>query len=163
MKLRALPSLDADQRIDPAAGAGQPPQSENERPPATALGAGPRSDLRLHPRVQSRTAEVAAIALFDLDGTITRRDTYLAYLLGFLGRHPERWPRAGALPLAVVSHLAGWRSNTWLKTTFLRAVLGGVPRRRLEAWSNSFLDGVLSVGLWPGALKSDRGTSRRRS
>ena len=31
--------------------------------------------------------------MFDLDGTITRRDTYLAYLLGFLGRHPERWSR----------------------------------------------------------------------
>jgi phosphatidylglycerophosphatase C len=157
MNLRALRSLDADQRFDPAAGARQPPQSENERPPATAPGAGPRSDLRFHPRVRSRTAEVAAIALFDLDGTITRRDTYLAYLLGFLVRHPKRWPRAAALPLAVVSHLAGWRSNTWLKATFLRAVLGGVPRSRLEAWTNSFLDGVLSVGLRPGALKAIEG------
>ena len=73
---------------------------------------------------------MGAVAVFDLDGTITRRDTYLAYLLGFLGRHPERWSRAAPLPFAVLYHLAGWRSNTWLKTTFLRAVLGaeGVSR-----------------------------------
>jgi HAD superfamily hydrolase (TIGR01490 family) len=95
-----------------------------------------------------------SIALFDLDGTITRRDTYLAYLLGFLARHPERWPRAAPLPLAVLCHIAGWRGNTWLKTTFLRTVLGGVPRSRLESWTDSFLDRVLSRGLRAGALET---------
>ena len=93
-----------------------------------------------------------SVALFDLDGTITRRDTYLAYLLGFLARHPERWPRAAPLPFAVLWHLAGRRGNTWLKTAFLRAVLGGVPRSRLEAWTESFLNHVLSRGLRAGAL-----------
>jgi len=33
------------------------------------------------------------IAIFDLDGTITRRDTYAAYLLGYLRRHPLLWRR----------------------------------------------------------------------
>jgi haloacid dehalogenase-like hydrolase len=94
------------------------------------------------------------VALFDLDGTITRRGTYISYLLGFLARHPERWPRAAPLPLAVVCHLACWRDITWLKTTLLRAVLGGVPRSRLESWTDSFLDRVLSVGLRAGALKA---------
>jgi HAD superfamily hydrolase (TIGR01490 family) len=89
--------------------------------------------------------------VFDLDGTITRRDTYLAYLLGFLARHPERWSRAAPLPFAVLYHLAGWRSNTWLKTTFLRAILGGVPRHQLESWTESFLQHVLNNGLRSGA------------
>jgi HAD superfamily hydrolase (TIGR01490 family) len=87
------------------------------------------------------------LALFDLDGTITRRDTYLAYLVGFLVRHPTRLPRALPLPLAVAWHLAGWRDNTWLKTTFLKAVLGGVPRSSLKAWTEVFLERVLQKGL----------------
>jgi phosphatidylglycerophosphatase C len=94
---------------------------------------------------------LGAVALFDLDGTITRRDTYLAYLLGFLARHPERWSRAAPLPLAVLCHVAGCRSNTWLKTTFLRAVLGGVPRHQLASWTESFVHGVLNGGLRSGA------------
>ena len=94
--------------------------------------------------------------LFDLDGTITRRDTYLAYLLGFLARHPGRLPRAAPLPLAVLRHRAGRRDNTWLKTTFLRAVLGGVPRSLLEAWTRTFLDRVLATGLRARRARHDR-------
>ena len=33
------------------------------------------------------------LALFDLDGTITRRDTLLPYVAGFLLRHPARLAR----------------------------------------------------------------------
>ena len=93
-----------------------------------------------------------AVALFDLDGTITRRDTYLAYLMGFLLRHPERLLRAAPLPFAVLRHFAGQRDNTWLKATFLRAILSGVPRHVLEAWTERFLDRVLASGLRPGSL-----------
>ena len=93
-----------------------------------------------------------AVALFDLDGTITRRDTYLAYLMGFLLRHPERLLRAAPLPFAVLRHFAGQRDNTWLKATFLRAILSGVPRHLLEAWTERFLDRVLASGLRPGSL-----------
>ena len=96
----------------------------------------------------------ASVALFDLDGTVTRRDTYLAYLVGFLARHPERWLRAAPLPVAVHCHLVGWRSNTWLKTTFLRAVLGGVQRQRLDSWTEAFLERVLRRGLRTGALQT---------
>jgi phosphatidylglycerophosphatase C len=104
-------------------------------PPARAIGAG-------------------AVALFDLDGTITLRDAYLAYLLGFLLRHPERLLRAAPLPFAVLRHFAGQRDNTWLKTTFLRAILSRVPRHVLESWTESFLDRVLANGLRPGARKA---------
>jgi HAD superfamily hydrolase (TIGR01490 family) len=95
-----------------------------------------------------------ALVLFDLDGTITRRDTYLAYLLGFLARHPERLMRAAPLSLAVLRYLIGERDNTWLKTTFLRAILGGMPRSLLESWTKVFLDRVLTRGLRAGSLKA---------
>jgi phosphatidylglycerophosphatase C len=93
-----------------------------------------------------------AIALFDLDGTITRRDTYLAYLLGFLARHPGRLARAAPLAGALSLYAAGQRDNTWLKTTFLHAILGGLELSALEAWTESFLDRLLERGLRPRAL-----------
>jgi hypothetical protein len=98
------------------------------------------------------------LALFDLDGTITRRDTYLAYLLGFLARHPERWPRATPLPLAVLGYLLGVRDNTWLKTTFLRAILGGAPRSLLASWTEIFLNQMLDSGLRPGRSRRSSAT-----
>lgn len=88
-----------------------------------------------------------AVALFDLDGTITRRDTYLAYLIGYLLRHPSRLFRTVPLAWAVALHKAGRRDNTWLKIRFLRAILGGVERASLERWTDAFLDRTLGYGL----------------
>lgn len=87
------------------------------------------------------------VALFDLDGTLTRRDTYLAYLLGFLARRPQRWWQVAPLGCAVLAHLTGRRDNTWLKTTFLRRVMGGEERETVKAWTTTFLDRVWRTGL----------------
>lgn len=87
------------------------------------------------------------VILFDLDGTLTRRDTYLAYLLGFLARRPQRWWQVAPLGGSVVLHFAGWRDNTWLKTTFLRRVLGGEEREAVKAWTTIFLDRVWRTGF----------------
>lgn len=99
------------------------------------------------PGREPKAGPALALALFDLDGTITRRDTYLAYLLGYLLRHPGRLLRAIPLSWAVALHFAGRRDNTWLKTTFLRAILGGVERASLQHWTEAFLDRTLRYGL----------------
>lgn len=93
------------------------------------------------------------IVFFDLDGTITRRDTYVVYLLGFLVRRPWHFARQ-AVPLAwaVALHWAGLRDNTWLKCTFLARILGGRPRAELEDWTVRFVDGLLRRGLRSQAL-----------
>lgn len=92
-------------------------------------------------------ADRAAIAVFDLDHTITRRDTFLPWLTGILIRHPARWPASLPLPLAVLRHKSGRRDNHWLKTTFLGAIVGGLERPPLEAWSAQFLDTLIARGL----------------
>lgn len=93
-----------------------------------------------------------AVAIFDLDGTITARDTFSRYLLGYLRRHPRRWPRL--LPLAVAgagfaSALAG---NTRMKQAALRAVLGGVHRAEIQAWSARFVSHCIDTMLRRGAI-----------
>jgi len=61
------------------------------------------------------------ISIFDLDGTLTKTDTYLPYLIGFLKRNPRRWLKAIILPFAVVMFYLKIRNNEWLKTIFLQS------------------------------------------
>ena len=91
-------------------------------------------------------------AIFDLDGTVTRRDTYIAFLAAFLRAHPGRLPATVMLPFATVMHLAGMRDNTWLKRFFLRTVMRGAAREEVDRCAGVFLDRLLKSGINPGAL-----------
>lgn len=94
------------------------------------------------------------ITFFDLDGTLTRGDTYLTYLLGFLCRQPRRWPRALLLPPATIPYFLGLRDNTWLKTTFLKIVLGGVARAEIDAWTDRYLEHLLVAEIQAGGREA---------
>ncbi len=93
------------------------------------------------------------VAVFDLDGTLTRYDTYLRYLIGFLLRNPCRVFRTALLPFDVIAHKIGARDNTWLKKRFLSAILSGLTDEDLHAWTHSFVDTLVARGLRPGALE----------
>ncbi len=91
------------------------------------------------------------LAVFDLDGTITRHDTLLPYLTGFLLRHPWRLPRL----LLLVRPLARYpfeRDRGVLKGALIHAVLGGLARAQLAAWSAAYVPRVLRAGLYREAL-----------
>jgi len=87
------------------------------------------------------------ISIFDLDGTLTKSDTYLPYLIGFLKRNPKRWLKAIVLPFAVVMFYLKMRNNQWLKTIFLSVVLGGETKESIMAWNKIFLDKLFAEGL----------------
>ena len=87
------------------------------------------------------------ISIFDLDGTLTKSDTYLAYLIGFLKRNPKRWFKALILPFAVVIFYLKIRDNQWLKTIFLTIILGGETKNNILAWNKIFLDKLFTKGL----------------
>lgn len=92
------------------------------------------------------------VAVFDLDYTLTRHYTFLCYLLGFLVRHPWRLLRCFHLPVLVLLFYWGKLSNSELKQSFLHAVLGGVQRTALHAWTKRFLDWLISNGMYQEAL-----------
>ena len=94
---------------------------------------------------------VTAIAVFDLDGTVTRRDTFVPYLRGWLRRHPARRRRLAILA-AVIRYLATGRDRGRLKCELLRACMGGAGRAEVDAWSDEFVAGLDLGGLCPGAL-----------
>ncbi|MGH7232969.1 MAG: HAD family hydrolase [Nitrospiraceae bacterium] len=92
------------------------------------------------------------LAVFDLDGTLTRRDSYLPYLIGFLVRHPRRLVRTLHLPWQVCRFVIGGISNTDLKRQFLHACLGGVRRAEVRRWTEAFVDGLIARGFRRDAL-----------
>ena len=87
-------------------------------------------------------AKSPCIAVFDLDGTLTWRDTLVPYLIGYAARHPARWLGLWRVPVALVYYLASRRDRGRLKSRLIQAVMGGEPRPRIDAWSESFVDGL---------------------
>jgi len=94
------------------------------------------------------------IAIFDLDSTITRKDTYLAFLISLLLAKPWRLTRCLHLPVAIILHKTGLRNNSWLKAIFLRAIAGGLDRNNIEVCADRFLNKLQHNGLRPGALRA---------
>lgn len=91
------------------------------------------------------------LAVFDLDGTITRHDTFVPYLRGWLRRHPERrgwWPAVRA----VLRFLCAGRDRGRLKSDLLKGYAAGADRAAVEAWSDEFVAGLGAADFRPGAL-----------
>jgi HAD superfamily hydrolase (TIGR01490 family) len=94
----------------------------------------------------------APLAVFDLDGTITRRDSLVPYLAGYLREHPLR---ASRLPLALpamLSFLAGRGDRGRLKGSLLHHLMGGLNKAEISAWSEQFAPQLIREGLFAEAL-----------
>ena len=91
------------------------------------------------------------IAVFDLDGTVTRRDTFVPYLRGWLRRHPARKRRLAVIA-ALIRYFATGRDRGRLKSDLLRACMGGATRTEVDAWSDEFATRLGGARLCPGAL-----------
>ena len=91
------------------------------------------------------------LAVFDLDGTITRRDTFLPFLWGWQRRNRRRsWLRG--LALSFWHYLAGERDRGRLKSELIRRLMSGATRTEVEAWSRQFVEGLDDRMLCAGAL-----------
>ena len=92
------------------------------------------------------------LAVFDLDGTITRHDTLVQYVLGYLKSRP--WRLFGfllAVP-AVVLYLLRLSDRGALKGAVMHWTLGGSSRRDLDAWTAQFVPRLLEHGVFHKAL-----------
>lgn len=92
------------------------------------------------------------LAIFDLDGTITRHDTLWPFIRGFLRRHPGRWWRLAPCLAPLMRYLWGPHDRGVLKGAILRWTLGGMPRAALAAWSAEFTARLVREGLYAEAL-----------
>jgi phosphatidylglycerophosphatase C len=94
------------------------------------------------------TGEVARpVAAFDLDGTLTHRDTLLPFLHRAVGRgRTYRALLASSLPLARAAALGGAHRDV-AKAAVLRGVLAGTPVDGLAEAAESFADHVVAQRL----------------
>jgi len=93
------------------------------------------------------TPTIDGIAVFDLDGTLTRHDTFVPYLLGWAGRHPARLPGLAAVPLYLIGYLLDGRDRGRLKARLLRRFMGGALRAEVDAWTRDFVAATLRTRL----------------
>ncbi len=99
------------------------------------------------------SVEKQTVVIFDLDKTITKKDTYTVFLIYLLRMHPVRLSRCGFLPIAVVMHKMGLKDNSWLKVTFLKAIAGGIKKNQLDICIDQFLKRLLTQGICNKALQ----------
>jgi phosphatidylglycerophosphatase C len=90
--------------------------------------------------------------VFDLDGTLTRHDTLLPYLTGFLRQDPQRVVRLARVLPVLAGFAVGRADRGALKSAAIRAVLGGRTRAELEAWTGEFVSQLIPGGLYRDAL-----------
>ena len=95
------------------------------------------------------------LAVFDLDGTLTRRDTFFPFVLGLLWRHPSRWPRV----LLLISPVAGYllrRDRGALKGGILHTLFDGLAREQVELWAQAFAAAVVPTRMFSQAVAAFR-------
>jgi phosphatidylglycerophosphatase C len=95
------------------------------------------------------------IAIFDLDGTITHRDTLFPLVLRHLSQRPLRLLRL-SLVLPAVVRFAFDRDRAALKQSLLRATLRGISRAELDATSRRFVTDTIRQGCFADALAAIR-------
>ncbi len=93
------------------------------------------------------------IGLFDLDGTITRHDTLVPYILGFCLRRPHRLLGLLRMPWALLRYGLEDRDRGALKRTLIKATLRGASRAEIARWNERWVPRLLRRGVHPEALK----------
>ena len=95
------------------------------------------------------------IAIFDLDGTITHRDTLFPLVLRQLARKPWNLLRLLAVAPAALRYLFDHDRGA-LKQSLLRATLRGVSRAELAAVSTEFVRDTIDRRCFRDALSAIR-------
>jgi HAD superfamily hydrolase (TIGR01490 family) len=95
------------------------------------------------------------IAIFDLDGTITRHDTLFPLVLRQLSRRPWRLLRLLRVIPAALRFFAD-RDRALLKQSLLRATLRGTPRADIQALAVGFVRDTIARGCFHDALATIR-------
>jgi phosphatidylglycerophosphatase C len=85
-----------------------------------------------------RSTKPRRLAVFDLDGTLTRADTFGPFVLGLLRRHPARVLRLPLLLFPSLGFLLRFTGRGELKAAVLRLLFGKLPRAAVDAFAAGY-------------------------
>ena len=94
------------------------------------------------------------IVFFDLDGTITQRDTYKEILVYGLIKRPWRAPLIALSVYDFILHKAGKRTNTHVKQRLLYRIFGNIPLDKIASMSQGYAKFVVKYGVKKQALEA---------
>lgn len=101
------------------------------------------------------------LAIFDLDGTITRHDTLAPYALGYvMRRRPWRLLALLLLLPVLLGYAVGLVGRGGLKAAFIFITMGGCPRKALERWTATFVARLIPHSLFPQAVAAIQAHAR---
>jgi phosphatidylglycerophosphatase C len=92
------------------------------------------------------------LAVFDLDGTITRRDTLLPYVMGFPMSTSRKILGVLVFVGTLLLFMLGRRDHGQVKSAFIRSTLRGRTRSQVQAWTAEFVPALLQRGVFADAL-----------
>lgn len=96
------------------------------------------------------------LAVFDLDGTLSRADTFGPFVLGMLRRHPLRALRLPLLIFPSLGYALRLVSRGGLKGAVMHVLFGGLPREAVDAWAALYASLVVPDRLFAEALAALR-------
>tara|TARA_B100000242_G_scaffold121242_1_gene85123 strand:+ start:12343 stop:12993 length:651 start_codon:yes stop_codon:yes gene_type:complete len=91
------------------------------------------------------------IVIFDLDKTITKKDTYLRFIFFFLFFYPQRIFRSYSIILPTIIYFFKLLTDQELKTIFWKNFFKGVEKKSLEEISIKFASRIIEKGLYKDA------------
>ncbi len=89
---------------------------------------------------------VRRVAIFDLDGTLTWRDTFVDFMVGYVRRRPGRALHLWRLPLVLAAYLAGGLDRGLLKQRLIQMCMRGDQRTEIDSWAQAFAEQTLRSG-----------------
>jgi phosphoserine phosphatase len=107
-----------------------------------------------------------ALAIYDMDRTVTRTGTYTPFLLhAAKALAPWRLALAPVVPFVMAAYGTKLIDRRRLKELNQRLLIGGrIPRAKLAPVTESFADFILKTNIHPGALRQiaeDKAAGRR--
>lgn len=105
---------------------------------------------------QTNQPPARRLAVFDLDGTLSRHDTFFPFVLGLLRQHPGRWPRVALLWIPAVGYFLRVLDRGALKGAILRCLFGGMPRSIVSAFARQYAARVVPAELFAEAVAAFR-------
>ncbi|MFI4890064.1 MAG: HAD-IB family phosphatase [Steroidobacterales bacterium] len=91
--------------------------------------------------------------MFDLDGTLTWRDTLLPFLARYIAQRPSRLLRLWRLPWALASYVFTGGDRGVLKAQLIRMAMARDPRPAIDLWARQFVASMQGSGIFrPEAL-----------
>ncbi|MEO8314865.1 MAG: HAD-IB family phosphatase [Pseudomonadota bacterium] len=99
---------------------------------------------------------VRRLAIFDLDGTLTRHDTFFPFVVGLLLRHPARWPRVALLLVPALGYLLRRLDRGGLKGAILHCLFNDMRRETVTAFARQYAEKVVPGRMFAEAVATFR-------